>query len=298
MNETLQFTQTLSTPFCIEISSSSFPLPPSPVAHNTYRLIKISTSPTTTTTLEDVKHAAKDLYWETQREKNENESDFVFHSVSVKLQFQDEEGDYILVSNDHDWENLQSITSCSTPFNTTIKKVFATVLKIPAASKQEIGTNHNGYQVRINCGGGEYIDKAGNKWEGDLDNSYFDGGWAHSNKFLTIAGTSTTDDTIYQSERAGCESYCIKNVPNGYVTVKLHYAEIVWFMQNTRLFNVDIEGTTVATDYDILKNAGGSRRAIIETYEGVRIENGAVTIAFTAVKDNAKISGIEIFSAS
>ena len=50
------------------------------------------------------------------------------------------------------------------------------------------------------------------------------------------------------------------------------------------------------TTFDILATAGGEYKAVVEQFTEVAPGNGTFTIAFSTVKDNAQINGIEILS--
>ena len=82
--------------------------------------------------------------------------------------------------------------------------------------------------------------------------------------------------------------------------VELHFAEIFHGIMNgngvgTRVFNVDIEdGQGTLTNYDILAKAGGPAIAIKERFAGIMAADSSLTLIFTAVTGNAKVSGIEI----
>jgi hypothetical protein len=77
-------------------------------------------------------------------------------------------------------------------------------------------------------------------------------------------------------------------------TVRLHFAEIFQSSAGSRLFNVAINGTTVLSSFDIFAAAGGANKAIVKEFTVAADSNGKIAIAFATVRDNAKISGIEI----
>ncbi|MBV8232657.1 MAG: hypothetical protein JO329_21970, partial [Planctomycetaceae bacterium] len=101
--------------------------------------------------------------------------------------------------------------------------------------------------------------------------------------------------SVYQTERYGNFTYTLSNLmPGGSYTVRLHFAEIYWNGPGRRLFNVAINGTQVLTNFDIFTAAGGKDRAIVESFNAVADARGTITIAFTSVLNNAKVSGIEV----
>ena len=101
--------------------------------------------------------------------------------------------------------------------------------------------------------------------------------------------------SVYQTERYGNFTYTLTNLmPGGSYTVRLHFAEIYWNGPGRRLFNVAINGTQVLTNFDIFAAAGGKDRAIVKPFNAVADARGTITIAFTSVLNNAKVSGIEV----
>ena len=105
--------------------------------------------------------------------------------------------------------------------------------------------------------------------------------------------------SVYQTERYGNFTYSLSNlVPGGSSTIRLHFAEIFWNTAGQRLFNVAINGDQVLTNFDVFAAAGGKNRAIIKQFNATADSRGTITIVFSSLKDNAKVSGIEIMPAS
>jgi len=59
-------------------------------------------------------------------------------------------------------------------------------------------------------------------------------------------------------------------IPTRPHTVRLHFAEMTDIPAGQRLFNVKIQGETVLEDFDIVKEAGGSRNAIVREFRDVQ----------------------------
>jgi hypothetical protein len=121
--------------------------------------------------------------------------------------------------------------------------------------------------------------------------------------FSTSAAINTSNAlnpapaSVYQSERYGNFTYTISNLtPNGSYVVQLDFAEIYWNSAGSRLFNVVINGTQVLTNFDIFAAAGGKDIAIDEQFPVHADSSGKITIQFISVKDNAKLSGLEVFA--
>lgn len=143
--------------------------------------------------------------------------------------------------------------------------------------------------VRVNSGGGNYTGAGNVVWSADTG---FSGGGTFSST-RTISGTS--DQTLYRTERYGNFSYSFP-VENGDYTVTLKFAEIYWPNPGQRSFDVAINGQQVLNDFDIVAT-GGAFTAVDQSFP-VTVTNGSIQISFTTVKDNAKVSAIEILSTS
>ncbi len=98
---------------------------------------------------------------------------------------------------------------------------------------------------------------------------------------------------VYQSERYGNFTYTVSGLTaNATYSVRIHEAEIYWSSVGQRVFNVSINGTPVMTNYDIVAATGAKNKAIALTFSTT--STGTIAIQFITVKDNAKVSGIEI----
>lgn len=154
--------------------------------------------------------------------------------------------------------------------------------------------NVNNTTIRINAGG-PAITLTDIPWN---QNQYNSGGQQYSNSEIEIE--NTLSDELYQTEIFGNFTYSIPVPQPGSYSVVLHFAELYHGVSNSkgvgaRLFNVDIEnGQKTLINYDIFLKAGGPARAIVETFNDVNVLDGVLDIVFTKIKDNAKISAIEI----
>jgi N-acetylneuraminic acid mutarotase/uncharacterized protein YodC (DUF2158 family) len=146
--------------------------------------------------------------------------------------------------------------------------------------------------------GGPAVSAGGVNWS--ADGSFTDANPSYPSKtFSTTQPISNTPmPAIYQTERFGQAFTYNIPVANGSYTVKLHFAEIYWSGTGQRLFNVNVEnGQGSLSNYDILAAAGANFKAIVNSFN-VTVSDGNMTIAFTAIKDMAKISAIEIVPAA
>ena len=140
-------------------------------------------------------------------------------------------------------------------------------------------------EVRINSGGLAYTGTDGT-YESD---QYASGGNTYSS---TASIANTPDPELYQTERFGDFTYAIP-MANGTYNVTLKFAEIFWTGTGERVFNVDINGTRVLSNFDIVAQAGSANRAIDKTFPAT-VSNGMLSIAFNTVVDQAKVSAIKV----
>ncbi len=128
--------------------------------------------------------------------------------------------------------------------------------------------------------------------------SNFSGGTAAT----TAASISTTGLVnpaplgVYQSERWGVFSYTFNNLaPGSAHTVRLHFAEFYWTAVGQRTFSITANGTTVLSNYDIIKAAGGANKATIVQFVTTADQNGSILLNFLKTgADNPKVDGVEI----
>ncbi|TMM53312.1 hypothetical protein FEE95_19810 [Maribacter algarum] len=162
--------------------------------------------------------------------------------------------------------------------------------------------------LKINCGGPEVTIGA----ETFLEDQYTSTPSADYTAHPSITEIANTDlDEIYLTETItsneqnnGPVSYDIP-VSNGTYTVKLHFAEIYWGETKTdgnetlggigsRIFDVDIENTSILNTFDVFEVAGGSAIAFTKMYD-IEVTDGELNIVFTSTVDKPKVSAIEIF---
>jgi subtilisin family serine protease len=135
------------------------------------------------------------------------------------------------------------------------------------------------YQQKVNVGGGEYVDRAGATWV--ADRTYRTGSFGYTGPAV-VATTAqpigaTTDDPLYQDQQSDLKSYRF-DVPNGHYQVALHFAELADLAPFGRVFDIQIEGVTVATNVD-LADIAGVRRAIVLTMDA-DVVDGRLDVSF------------------
>lgn len=102
---------------------------------------------------------------------------------------------------------------------------------------------------------------------------------------------------MYQTERYGPSfTYTVGGLTSAIsYQVTLEFAEIYWTRAGQREFNVNINGTRVLTNFDVVAAAGGSDRAIDKTFTAAAGSNGQIVIAFsTGAADYPKVAAIQV----
>ena len=154
-----------------------------------------------------------------------------------------------------------------------------------------------GVTVTATTTGNIAIDAGGGAAGSFLADADFSGGSPYSTgaAINTSGVTNPAPQSVYQTERYGNFTYTVPNLtPGASYTVRLDFAEIYWNSAGQRVFNVTINGTQVLSNFDIFATAGGQNIAIAEQFGTTANSSGQVVIQFTTIKDNAKVSGIEI----
>ncbi|MBL0738665.1 DUF4982 domain-containing protein [Flavobacterium sp. GN10] len=183
-------------------------------------------------------------------------------------------------------------------------------------NKADITKAKSGYNYiyRVNCGGSELTDSAGNTWLTDThkngQNTWGSLSWTDNFEKLPdfFASQRTTFDPIngtkdpelFQSFRYGVDKLRYEfPAPDGEYLVELYFAE-PWYgtgggldCKGWRLFDVAINDNVVLKDFDIWAEAGHDN-ALKKTFK-VKSTNGKIVISFPNVKaSQAIISAIAI----
>lgn len=138
------------------------------------------------------------------------------------------------------------------------------------------------------------VDTQNKVWQPD---HFFQGGVLRGNDQDV---TGTRDPELFRSSRFGNFSYVIP-VPDGTYTLTLYFDEY-WYGPNgggigSRLFDVYCNGTTLLSDFDIFKSAGGSYIAFIKTFHGLQPNaQGKLYLSFVPVRDYATVAALEVAS--
>ena len=137
----------------------------------------------------------------------------------------------------------------------------------------EIIPASQGVIARIDVGvnsGSQYIDPTGVTWGYDTG---FSGG---TNQLIGNPISNTTYDPMYDSFRTGAMTANFP-VAVGPYQVRLKFAEMLANNIGDRLFNVNIDGVRMLTDYDVLARAGGKFTAKDEVFD-VYVTDGVLDL--------------------
>lgn len=183
-------------------------------------------------------------------------------------------------------------------------------------NKADITKAKSGYNYiyRVNCGGSELTDSAGNTWLTDThkngQNTWGSLSWTDNFEKLpdffasqrTTFGpiNGTRDSQLFQSFRYGVDKLRYEfPAPDGEYLIELYFTE-PWYgtgggmdCKGWRLFDVAINDNVVLKDFDIWADAGHDN-ALKKTFK-VKSTNGKIVISFPNVKaSQAIISAIAI----
>jgi len=110
--------------------------------------------------------------------------------------------------------------------------------------------------VAINCGGDEYTDKNGVKYEAD---KFFSGGTS-SDHGLSFTIKNTEDESLYQTERWSSEtltySLPLKSNINGKYVLILKFSEVYFNNRGEKIFNVALGKENIIRNLDIYAKVG------------------------------------------
>lgn len=154
-----------------------------------------------------------------------------------------------------------------------------------------------GPEVRIRCGYSRPIfkDNEGNVWQGDR---YYSGGFATEFPNEQIARTRSPE--LYRTARSGVFSYKIP-LGQGVYELRLHFAETTYTPisalgggENSRVFDVRLNGHPLLTQFDIVSDAGANT-ADIRVFRDVSPDkDGYLHLDFNGSLGLPTINAIEI----
>jgi len=154
--------------------------------------------------------------------------------------------------------------------------------------------------LRVNVAGPQ-LTTGGNTWL--ADKAYVDvaGGWGYNTAGNTADRTAsgavvanTTDDMLYLTERwAAALSYTF-NLANGWYLVTLKFNEMFVNSAGARMFNINMEGNTVQSSFDVYASAGNSQRYAVDRSYAVQVTDGKLNIDLNQVVEMCILNAIQV----
>jgi hypothetical protein len=153
--------------------------------------------------------------------------------------------------------------------------------------------------VRVNAGGGKYVDALGRRFEADTG---FNGGAAGRATYDVLLppdapGSSPlpfADDPLLLDWRAGTSFTFARPIANGNYAVWLEFAEpVAGRAAGQRVFDVSAEGALVLNDYDVVADAGAAQLAVAKTFN-VSVRDGRLDLSFKGVVGEALVGAIAV----
>jgi len=120
------------------------------------------------------------------------------------------------------------------------------------------------------------------------------------------SNVQNADPELFRSERFGNLTYSLPVAQNGKYTVNLYFAEN-WFGPgnpggsgvDSRTFDILVNGVMLRKNFDILKEAGGTNKAVVVSEHGVEANHqGKIVISLAPNHNYACINGLEVIDES
>jgi hypothetical protein len=143
----------------------------------------------------------------------------------------------------------------------------------------------------------KYTDHHGHTW---LPDRYFEGGGQPRAPFRQFFAR-TSDPLLYQNGRIGLSGYNIPLKPGTY-EMKLHFVEPVYGPgletgggENSRVFDILVNGKVAIDSFDIVSDAGGPLIADVRVFKDIQPgPDGVLRLGFHAKREQPIVSAIEI----
>jgi beta-mannosidase len=218
-------------------------------------------------------------------------------TVTIEAALADIKGDKPLVVIDG-WNvavTSSSTSDASVTLNTEAQVDHWPATGLPIVPSTYVFLGDPSDHFRIRCGGSET--------DGfDADGNYADGNSGQAkNTSIDVSSPNAGPAALYQNERWGDCVYTFPMKPlvgaRGY-TVRLHFAETTFEVAGKRLFDVLINGHPVLSEFDVIQEAGGKNKAIVQEFPQIIPDaKGNIVIQFkSGSADKPEINAIEIWN--
>jgi hypothetical protein len=176
----------------------------------------------------------------------------------------------------------------------TIRVDFATAEAFVNAVEILPGAPHSMLPVRIVAGHFPFVDSNGYVW---MPDRYFFGG-----RLSSFGGdlSKVTDGRLYEWHRFGHFHYVVPVATGGKYTLKLHFMEHWFGVQNggiggvgSRVFDVSCNGSMLLKGFDIFREAGSE--PLVKSFQHIEpTPQGKIEIYFTPAVNYPSVSAIEV----
>ncbi len=198
------------------------------------------------------------------------------------------------------WFGLAAIACIMAAIPTRLNQVHsAGWAHFSSGAAPPLAVSPSGPEVRIRCGYDKVLfkDRQGKEWSGDR---YFSGGRGRSIELLSQPITRTREPELFMTLRQGIFSYSIPLNPGTY-ELHLYFAETTYGPasqlgggENSRVFNIQLNGKPLLTQFDIVSDAGANT-ADVRVFKDVHPgPDGYLRLDFTETLGIPMINAIEI----
>ncbi len=156
---------------------------------------------------------------------------------------------------------------------------------------QEIALHFNTTKepLRINCGGQDWVDAAGNYW--------FEDAFAMDGQPMASVDSIATSENawLYQTVQTGAIRYQVPIQRNGRYAITLHFVELEHQAAGQRIFDVQIEDSLVLENLDIYSECGHLTPLVKQAI--VTVADHQLDIELVSKNGETVIAGIELAEA-
>lgn len=127
------------------------------------------------------------------------------------------------------------------------------------------------------------------------DDGYDNGDPSTLDSVSTAGVANAAPAGVYETSRYGKKfSYTLRDLkPGASYTIRTHMVEDYWSAKGQRVMNITANGATAVSNLDLVA-AAGPRKPVVRQFTATATSAGRIVVTFSAVKDNAVLSGIEV----
>jgi hypothetical protein len=112
-----------------------------------------------------------------------------------------------------------------------------------------------------------------------------------------VPNVPADEQATFKNEFYGTYGYLMTDMPPADYFIEVGMCEANYTSAGKRVFDVIVNGVTALKDFDICKEAGGDRLAVVRKFK-VRPKNGKVDLQFVPSLDNVSLSRLRVFDAN